>query len=207
MSANFDNSAWFYDRLSKVVYGKALVQSQAYLLNHISENSTILIAGGGTGWILEEITKIYSSGLTITYVEVSAKMMKKSRRRYTGKHNVTFINRAVEEIEVDIIYDIVITPFLFDNFTEYTLQSVFDCIDRNIKSNGLWLNTNFRLTGKWWQKFLLTSMLLFFRIICGIEAKRLPNIMKQFADHRYKLVDQKSFFGEFILSAAYKKIG
>ena len=72
MAANYDNSAWFYDRLSRLIYGKALVRSQVYLLRYIPAGSIILIAGGGTGWILEEISKLHPSGLKITYVEISS---------------------------------------------------------------------------------------------------------------------------------------
>ena len=58
MASNYDNSAWFYDGLSRVVYGNALISSQVYLLQFIPSNATILIVGGGTGRLLEEIAKI-----------------------------------------------------------------------------------------------------------------------------------------------------
>ena len=205
MAANYDNSAWFYDRLSRLVYGKALVRSQVYLLRHIPENSTILIAGGGTGWILEEIAKVHPSGLNIIYAEISSNMMALSKKRSTGDNWVTFINEPVENIETDVLYDLVFTPFLFDNFTEATLRTVFVYLHAKLKPGGIWLNTDFRPTGKWWHTFLLKSMIVFFRLICGIEAKKLPEIEKQFERHQYKIIDQKSFFGEFILSTAYKK--
>ena len=205
MAANYDNSAWFYDRLSKLVYGKALVRSQVYLLKYIPANSNILIAGGGTGWILEEISKVHPSGLTITYAEISANMMALSTKRNIGSNKVIFLNEPVENIENDSLYDLIFTPFLFDNFTEQTLKQVFTQIHNRLKSGGIWLNTDFRPTGKWWHKFLLKSMIIFFRMICGIEAKKLPDIERQFEQHRYQVIDQKSFFGEFILSAAYEK--
>jgi ubiquinone/menaquinone biosynthesis C-methylase UbiE len=205
MAANFDNSAWFYDRLSRVIYGNALIRSQVYLLDNITEDANILIAGGGTGWILEEITGRYPSGLKITYVEISAKMMALSRKRNTGGNLVNYINEAVEIVARPNNYDVVITPFLFDNFTEQTLQKVFAHIHYSLKPGGLWLNTDFRLTGKWWQKILLKSMLLFFRLICKIEASHLPDILKHFEQYKYKALRQKSFFGEFILSTAYQK--
>jgi ubiquinone/menaquinone biosynthesis C-methylase UbiE len=205
MASNYDNSAWFYDRLSRLVYGRALIRSQVYLLQFIPAGSTILIAGGGTGWILEEITKIHPSGLTITYVEISAKMMALSRRRNAGNNQVVYINEPVENINGTSEYDVVITPFLFDNFTEETLKKVFTHIHSNLKPGGIWLNTDFRLTGKWWQMLLLQSMLLFFRIICRIEAHRLPGIDKHFEKYQYQAIDQKDFFGKFILSTAYKK--
>ena len=205
MAANYDNSAWFYDRLSRVIYGKALVKAQIYLLQYISAGSTILIAGGGTGWILEEISKLHPSGLKITYVEISAKMMALSRKRKVGGNIITYINEPVENLDGQSGYDVLISPFLFDNFTEQTLQSVFAHLHNQLKAGGIWLNTDFRLAGKWWQSFLLQSMIIFFRIICRIEAKKLPEIEKCFEQHQLKVIGRKDFFGEFILSTAYQK--
>lgn len=205
MAANYDNSAWFYDQLSRLVYGKALVRAQVYLLQYIPVGSNILIAGGGTGWILEEISKLHSSGLKITYVEISANMMALSRKRNIGSNEVIFINGPVENLEGQNNYDVLITPFLFDNFTEQTLQIVFAHLHNQLKPGGLWLNTDFRPTGKWWQAFLLQSMISFFRIICQIEAKKLPEIEKCFEQHQLKIIGQRDFFGEFILSTAYQK--
>jgi ubiquinone/menaquinone biosynthesis C-methylase UbiE len=204
MAANYNNSAWFYDRLSRLVYGKAIIKSQVYLLKHIPAKSNILIAGGGTGWILEEITKIHPSGLNITYVEIAEKMITLSRKRNAGGNKVNFLNEPIENIKDDSNYDIVITPFLFDNFTEQTLQNVFANIHQKLKPGGTWLNTDFRPTSKWWHKLLLRSMFIFFRLICHIEASQLPGIKKCFEKHGYTTIDQKSFFGDFILSTVYK---
>ncbi|MDB5022775.1 MAG: class SAM-dependent methyltransferase [Mucilaginibacter sp.] len=205
MAANYDNSAWFYDRLSRVIYGKALIRSQVYLLKFIPAQTEILIVGGGTGWILEEIAKIHPSGLKITYVEISAKMMALSLKKNAGNNEVIYINREIASVDIQKGYDVVVTPFLFDNFTEQTLKKVFSHIHHSLKPAGWWLNTDFRLSGKWWQTLLLHSMFIFFRIICRIEAARLPDIEKCFEQHHYKVVSQKSFFGDFILSAFYQK--
>ena len=205
MAANYNNSAWFYDKLSRLIYGRALIKAQVYLLDSIPAGSKILIAGGGTGWILEDIAKLYPSRLKITYVEVSAKMMALSKKRIIGKNEVDFINTAVENVPLVGDYDVVITPFLFDNFTEENLRKIFKHIHQSLKPGGLWLNTDFKLIGKWWQRILLRSMILFFRVICRIEATRLPDIEKRFNETGYAIVKQGSFFGEFILSTAYRK--
>jgi ubiquinone/menaquinone biosynthesis C-methylase UbiE len=205
MAANYNNSAWFYDRLSLVVYGKALVNAQVYLLKYVPANSKVLIAGGGTGWILEELSRIHPSGLNITYVEIAEHMMALSQKRDVADNKVTFINDAVEHVALPADFDVVITPFLFDNFTEQTLGKVFHHIHHLLKDDGLWLNTDFQLTGKWWQLVLLKSMFLFFKVICGIEASKLPAIGKCFEDSGYKAIDRKNFFGDFIVSEVYKK--
>jgi len=205
MAANYNNSAWFYDRLSRIVYGKALVNAQVYLLKYVPANSKVLIVGGGTGWILEELSKIHSSGLNITYVEIAEHMMTLSRKRNVTGNQVAFINDAVENITLPADFDVVITPFLFDNFTEQTLGKVFSHIQSLLKKDGLWLNTDFQLTGKWWQQVLLKTMFLFFKILCGIEASKLPAIEKRFLEAGYQVVDKRTFFGDFIVSEVYTK--
>ena len=205
MAANFNNSAWFYDRLSRLVFGRALVKAQVWLLQFIPKNSSVLIVGGGTGWILEELAKIHPKGLTITYVEVAAAMMAKSKKRNAGNNSVTYINNTIETLELPIPFDAVITPFLFDNFTEDTLTRAFIGIHKALEPEGLWLNTDFQLTGKWWQGVLLKSMFLFFRVVCSIEASTLPCIENHFRKNDYVTISEKAFYGNFILSKAFIK--
>src|ERR1700744_2328908 len=162
MAANFNNAAWFYDALARLVYGKALVNAQVYLLKHITPNSRVLIVGGGTGWVLEQLSTIHPSGLDITYVDVSVNMMALARKRNAGANKVTFITGAIEDMVITTQFDTVLTPFLLDNFTEENLNNLFNHIHQNLKPGGLWLNTSFQLSGKWWQPVLLKTMFVFF---------------------------------------------
>jgi ubiquinone/menaquinone biosynthesis C-methylase UbiE len=204
MRGNYDNSAAFYDNLSRLVFGKALVTAQVHLLLRIPANSNVLIIGGGTGWILEEITKMHSSGLNISYVEISEKMMDISRKKNVGSNQVTFINKPIQQVMLNQ-QDVIITPFLFDNFTEVNLHPLFTHIHAMLKTGGLWLNTDFQLTGKWWQYILLKSMLLFFKVLCGVESWRLPDIGRQFKEYGYEIIEEKTFFNDFILTKMYNK--
>ena len=205
MAGNYDNSASFYDTLSRLVFGKALVNAQVYLLPQIPANSNILIVGGGTGWILEEISKLQPSGLSITYVEISAKMMALSQQRNTGENKVAYINQAMEQVDLPADFDVVITPFLFDNFTEQNLSGIFNQIHKTLKPEGRWLYTDFQLTGKWWQYAMLKSMLLFFKILCGVESWHLPDVAKQFSGYGYEVVEEKNFFGDFVVTKALRR--
>lgn len=205
MAANYNNAAWFYDRLSRLVYGNALVKAQVWLLNYVPQNSTILIAGGGTGWILEELAKIHPTGLTITYVEVAPAMIARSKKRNVRGNQVIFINDAIEHVEFELAFDVVITPFLFDNFKEINLDKIFGSMHQALKPGGLWLNVNFQLTGKWWQQVLLKSMFLFFRLLCNIEGAELPKIENQFQFNGYVKIDNKDFYRNFISSRVYWK--
>jgi len=202
---NYDTVAWFYDRLSRMVFGSALINAQLYLLNAIPANAHILIAGGGTGWILEEITKVHPTGLTITYVDASAKMIACSQKRNTGNNKVVFMISQVEAAPINNKFDIVVTPFLFDNLTEEAAQSAFSCLDKLLIPHGKWLYCDFQSTGIYWQRTLLKTMYIFFRAFSGVKAKRLPLVETYFSKRQYAVTAQKTFFKNFVVSYIYEK--
>jgi ubiquinone/menaquinone biosynthesis C-methylase UbiE len=205
MASNYDNSAPFYDGLSRMIFGKALIKAQVYLLQFIPANAKILIVGGGTGWVLEEIAKVQATGLTITYVEISENMLALSRKRDAADNRIVFINDAIEQVRLEQDYDVIITAFLFDNFTQDALPAAFEHIHKALKPNALWLCTDFQITGALWQRVLLKSMYLFFKLLCGIDTTTLPNIEGQFVEHNYKAKSAKAFFADFIISTLYQK--
>ncbi|RWY47123.1 class I SAM-dependent methyltransferase [Mucilaginibacter gilvus] len=205
MASNYDNSASFYDGLSRAVFGTALVDAQAYFLPRIPAGAKVLIIGGGTGWILEEIAKVHPAGLHLVYVEISAKMMALSRKRNAAANEVEFINQAIENVNYLEYFDVIITPFLFDNYKETTLPLTFDHIHQMLQPGGIWLNTDFQLTGKWWQFVMLKSMLLFFKVLCGVESWRLPHVGKEFERLGYSVKETKLFFKDFVVTRMYRK--
>ena len=173
MRNNYDNIASSYDLLSRLVFFRSQVKAQIEQLKYIPEGSNVLIAGGGTGWILEEIAKIHPSGLSITYVEISAKMLEISQKRNTKANTITYIRSSIEDFKPahnrestfdssasrnsnfksdvnisdtpnkDAPYDIIITAFLFDNFLPEKVNSVFTQLNSYLKNGGSWLFCDF----------------------------------------------------------------
>lgn len=206
MSSNFENAATFYDSLSRLVYGNALLKAQGCFLHYIKPDSRILIIGGGTGKIIEQIASLYNEGLSITYVEVSERMMALSQKRSAGRNDVTYINKPIEEAVFDGQFDVVITSFFFINFKQDNLESHFKHIHGFLKPGGCWLNTDFQSTGKWWQYFLLKSMFFFFKVICNIETTQLPKTEESFSQYKYCLVNERTFFRDFIKASVFSKM-
>ena len=205
---DFNSVARPYDMISRLVFGQALVISQVSLLKYIPENSRILIVGGGTGWVLEEIAKIHHTGLNIVYVEVSGNMIALSRKRDVKNNTVLFIHKSVEAYQPDALFDILITPFFFDLFKKNDVSFFFSHLHKTLKTNGLWLYTDFvppRYQTRLWQKLLLRSMYLFFGILSKVEARTLVN-MDEYFEKTYALIDGKWFYGKFIRSNVYQKI-
>lgn len=206
MKGNYNSIASYYDRLSKIVFGRAIVNAQQFLIDFIRPGSTVLIVGGGTGWMLEEITKKHSSGLNITYIEASEKMMELSQKRDFCANKVDFINRPIQEVQLKNRFDTVITSFLFDNFSAATSLQVFKQIDDQLLVGGSWLFCDFQLKDdQLWQKLLLKLMYSFFKLTCNIEADRLPDTNTLFDRYHYKKKLLKTFYHDFICSSVFRK--
>ena len=205
---NYDRVANIYEKLSAIIFGKAIHRIQITLIKHIPAHTKILIIGGGTGWILEEIAKIHPNGLAITYVEISKKMIAMAKKHSCAANEVTFINVPLEDFKTDQQFDVIFTAFLFDNFAEKRIQLNFWKLHQLLKSDGLWLFADFYIhkTGvQLWQKILLHSMLLFFRIVSSVEAKTLVPMAPFFQQSEYQALSKYWEFEKFIKGIVYQK--
>ncbi|MCX2477831.1 methyltransferase domain-containing protein [Pedobacter sp. MC2016-15] len=208
MQNNYDPIARYYDVLSRLVYFRAQLRAQTDQLHLIPANSKILIAGGGTGWILEEISKIRPEGLEITYIEISEKMLQLSGKRDVKANHVTYIHAAAEDFKTSESYDVIITAFLFDNFSKDKISIVFDILNNTLREKGLWLFSDFYYTaseGKLWQKLMLKAMYFFFRCISKVETNTLINTEAMFQQHHYHQMQVKKYYSGFIKSIVYQK--
>jgi len=206
MYANYDPIAKYYDPLSRLIFGKSIRRSQQFLLEAIPAESTILIVGGGTGWILEDISARHQSGLNITYVEQSVKMMEISKRRYVGLNRVVFRCQPIQSASLRGRFDVVIVPFLFDNFSPFTINHVFQKIDLLLNADGLWLFADFTSKAeKPWTKILLKLMYTIFGPLCNLETSSLPDSAASFQNNNYKIVREALFYKGFISSIIYRK--
>jgi len=197
-----------YDFLSRLIFFRSQVNAQINQLQHIPENSKVLIAGGGTGWILEEIAKIHPSGLHIIYVEISSTMLALSKQRRCGTNQVDFIHSAIEAYNEDYAFDVVITPFLFDNFSIERAQRVFDRLHQQLKNRGFWFMVDFSLdktNGIWWKKIFLRVMYTFFNIMSQVEAKKLIDMPVFFLEAKYIIFEDQFYYGNFIRATIFQK--
>ena len=204
-NSDYNNAAWFYDALAHIVFGKTINKSQTCFLETIIPGSSILIVGGGTGWILDEITRQQSCGLQIVFVEKSSKMIKTARKRLTGSNQVIFIHEAIENSLLDKSFDMVITSFLFDSFSISTINTVFKRLEAKLRPGGIWLYSDFLASKKLWHKLLLNIMYFFFKVVCNIEADNLPDLDLQFKKYDLDLINEKRFYGNFITGRIYMK--
>ena len=210
MLNNYDRIASNYDNLSRLIFGRSIVRAQQALLPLITAPARVLVVGGGTGWILEEMARLCPSGLTIDYVEISSNMLDLARKRDFEQNRVTFVHAGIEDYTSPAKYDVIMTPFLFDNFSHERAHLVFDKLNNMLKNGALWLFADFHIDKNFhriWQKTLLRSMYIFFRNISHVEADQLPDMQTLFNTHHYQKESESYYFRRFIRSAAYRKSG
>nr|WP_276904842.1 class I SAM-dependent methyltransferase [Pedobacter kyonggii] len=207
MNNNYDKIAGHYDALSRLVFFKSQVNAQINQLPYIQEGNSILIVGGGTGWILEELSKI-CTGLKIVYVEISAKMIALSQKRNYKNNHVEFVNIGIEDFKTDVVFDAILTPFLFDNFAEQRAAKVFEQLNEYLKKDGLWFLVDFSLNktnGNWWKWLLLRSMYGFFKLLGIVEADKLIDMNPYFLKASYLTVEERLYYGGFIKATIFRK--
>lgn len=183
----FDRVAFFYDPLARLVFRDAQQQAQKALLPFIKDNSDVLIIGGGSGWLLEQLLKA-GINLHILYVDASPKMIRMARER-VRLHAAKSINQVVFRVGTEQAllpnesFDVVFTPFLLDLFPEDRLTILMSTLKTALREDGLWLFTDFwpvKHPTPFWQKLLLKSMYLFFGAVSGIQATELPDFDSHF---------------------------
>ncbi len=134
MPNNYNGIAKLYDALSRIVFQRCIIKAQQYLIQFISDNDSVLIVGGGTGWILEEISQLNRQNISVVYVEKSAAMIELSKKRKHENINVKFIEGAIEDYKINEQFSVILTAFLFDNFLEEKIQFVFKKLNSSLKA-------------------------------------------------------------------------
>ena len=168
-------------------------------LRYIPAGSRILIAGGGTGWILEEISNIFPSGLEISYIDKSSKMIELSKKRHYQSNIVEFINAPLEDTYLKRgYYDVILTPFFLDCFSEASLKTILEELDTSLRPEGLWLYIDFYMSAQstLWQRILVKLMYSFFRLVSHLEARKLPETDSYFSN--YTVLIKSMYYHNFI---------
>lgn len=199
---NFDAIARYYDALARMVFGDSILKAQTHFLHVIKPSSNVLILGGGTGWILDELNR-RQNPINIWYIELSDEMLSKAKRRNQSFLTVRFIHGSEEDIPDNILFDAVITNFFLDLFRLDQFNTVIDTILPSLRLGGNWLVCDF-VNHKWWHRIFLWVMYRFFKFTASIDASELPpwEELMRLAGHE---VYTSSFFNNFIKSSVFRK--
>ncbi|MBC6607289.1 class I SAM-dependent methyltransferase [Hymenobacter sp. BT188] len=201
--------AAFYDPLARLVFGSALQRAQQAALAYLPPSTpSVLIVGGGTGWVLLETLKLRPRA-RILYLEASAVMLRKSQallQRQAPAHvaQVEFKLGTEADLPPGAQFDALITFFLLDLFILPDLRLLLPRLKAVCKPGATWLVADFCPTEVWWQRGLLTVMYAFFRLMANIKARRLPPWPEELARLGLSRVYSERFFKGMIEAAVFK---
>tara|TARA_R100000005_G_C4991173_1_gene198565 strand:+ start:836 stop:1453 length:618 start_codon:yes stop_codon:yes gene_type:complete len=198
---NFDLIAPVYDGLAKVVFGRNLKKIQTHFLPLIPENANVLIIGGGTGWIINELFNTGFKG-RLTYVETSEKMISLSKKNCV-KDSVNFIHGDESVLPLGQKYDVIITNFFLDVFSEPRLDQVMTTLSEKLDKNGIWICSDFQNTGRFSHQLLLWLMFRFFKITSKLESKSLLNFDLKFKKISHSRSENFTLMNGLIFSSVY----
>lgn len=200
IAKGFDLLAPVYDKLARGVIGKGIVESQKHFLEKLPATGRVLMLGGGTGWLLP-ILATTRPQLSIDYVELSERMLQHARAQKSNER-IRFIRGTQQDIPTGK-YDIVITNFYLDLFTDLTLSHVVQKIKSSMSPEAQWIVTDFVKT-KRKHRAMLWIMYRFFRVVAGIEANTLPAWPDILAKAGARMEDEKIFSNGFIKTALFR---
>ena len=197
---NFDSVAPIYDNLSTLVFGKTMFNAQTIFLREIEQGATVLILGGGTGWLLAEVLRINLT-CKIWYVEASSNMIMLAKKKISSAemYRVNFVHGTEDSIPAEISFDVVITPFYLDLFCNNSCHVVIQKIKSSLHAKGIWIITDFVRTA-WWHYGMLFLMYRFFEITSHIEATRLPDWESTLKQNGLEEIKSYLFYSGFIKS-------
>lgn len=201
--SGYDRIAPIYDDLVGVIFGKDIFDAQTNYFEEIEDGSRILILGGGSGWILPVLID-GKQKVEIVYIDSSKKMIELSKKK-TQTNMVEFICGTEEMIPSNLSFDLIITNFYLDSFSEHELPVKIEYIRSFMNPQGKWIITDFVDTGKRSDRWMLWLMHCFFRLLVKHPNKKLVDWEKALSKLMPNTRKEASWKDGFIRSILIEK--
>jgi len=148
----YDRLSALYDALSHLYSGGKIRALKAAQSAEMRPGDKILYAGVGTG---EEAASVARSDVKVTILDISPLMLERAARRFqaAGIQNIEAICCDVRDHGRNAYYDIVVSNFFLNVFSESTMKEVMGHLARMAKPGGKVLIGDFSFPqGRWPQR-------------------------------------------------------
>ncbi len=209
---NFDRVAPFYDVLAGAVFGGALLRAQRWTIRHGLPGGAarILFIGGGTGRVLPDLLS-RAPQARITYVEASAEMLARARKRLQATAapadfaRVSFQLGTDAELPPTADFDVILTFFFLDVFPDSALPAAIARLQAAAAPSAVWLIADFVPARTHWQRALLAVMYRFFRLTAGLRTGALPHWPAALAAAGWQPTQTMSFVGTAVQAGVWRR--
>lgn len=197
----FDRVARYYDGLARLVFGKAIINSQLHFLSRIPKSGKVLVLGGGTGWWLNDVA-LQNKDLEIWFVEASKGMLIQAKKNAVMGLNIHFIHGNSMNQNHAPEFNTVITFFFLDVFRQQALEEEIQKIRGYMKPGALWMATDF-VNENWWHAFMLGIMYRFFGLVANLTAQSLPDWHGELLRSGLNEIETSYYYRGFIKSSLF----
>ncbi|MEO8206750.1 MAG: class I SAM-dependent methyltransferase [Chthoniobacterales bacterium] len=205
----FDHLARTYCLMEHLAFGRALERARFEYFGHLKNCRRILLLGDGDGRGLARACQA-APNARIDYVDMSTKMSAQARHRIDSKdrNRVQFRNENVltAHYENDT-YAAVTTLFFLDCFHPEQIQVIIRRVRPALKSNALWLHSDFQIPSSGWQSLRARAWLFviyaFFRWQTGMTVTSLPSLEIIFSEANFDCKKQTTYQYGFLQSGIF----
>lgn len=170
----FDLVAPVYDVLARLAFGRSLIRAQQWGIEQVRSGQRVLVLGGGTGLTLAELLARHPGH--VIYVEASAAMLKRARRRTPSDAPVSFMVGTEANLAADEQVDYILLPFVLDVYPADLLrQHMVPLLLSHLRPGGQLIVTDFDEPRTYWQRAYMWLMLRFFTLTAAIPVRQWTN--------------------------------
>jgi len=185
------------------MFGNKLNQAAEFHFNTIKPGERILLVGGGTGKILENLPH----HCHVTYIDSSSHMLRKAQKvNYDG--DVDSIHDDIRSWRSQTSFDVIIFPFILDLFEDTEIHAILQQIISVMAPKGRLLVSDFyptRKVSRLKNRILLRSTLLFFKVLTGHKLKDVPNIKDSISAINLELTDDYDVIPGMVFASVWRK--
>lgn len=204
---NCDFIARWYRYAEYLTLGKALENRRREYLNRMVTAKYALLLGDGDGRFTAEFLEANRTA-RVDSLDLSKNMLKLAARRIAA---LPFPAPAVRLLQADALtfpfearYDLVVTHFFLDCFSDFQIQPLVARIARAMTPDARWIVSEFR-TPNLAAAIIVKVLYLAFRVLTGSRVQRLPDYPGALAAHGFERLASKTALGGLISSEFWQR--
>jgi ubiquinone/menaquinone biosynthesis C-methylase UbiE len=213
---HYSRTARYYHWLEAISFGRRLRTARLAHLDRLSARGSVthaLLVGEGNGSFLVPFVRRYP-GAWVTVVDESLEMLEVARSRLEvaglGSERVEFLLGDARALHLpERTYDLIVTLFFFDNFTDEAVRSMMTSLSAHGTEDGQWLLADFHLPESGWRawraRLWLKLLYGYFGRVACVTANVLPDMERALTAEGYACTARTTSCGELLYSALYQK--
>jgi len=205
---NCDGIARWYRALEYLVFGRALERRRLEFMNRMTDARSVLILGDGDGRFTAEFVR-RNPEAKVDSIDLSPRMIKIAKRRAGDlASQVNFRVGDARTVSLAGKYDLVVTHFFLDCFTDQELDAVVARVSEHCEPGASWVLSEFALPEgglpRIGARLLIRFMYFCFWVLTGLTVKNLPPCARIMANFGFRLNERRVALGGLLASEMWE---